>query len=412
MQARRTIALAVSWLAVACGPQVVVQDDGTTTAAQGTSGPDGGSVSLTADDTVPVTSVGDADATTDEPPDATGPQPSICGDGVLGPGESCDDANDEPYDGCNAECRVPGELLWQIELPGYELTGLAIGGDGVYASANTYDLVGGDENVADLHAIEPDGALRWSMQEAGLTAFEDAIESRAGGGIFVSGVQSEGEGPFQSYVRAFAPDGTLWWSYESDTSPSRPFALSRGGVTLADSVSDGVTWVLRINGNGSPWSEPSSFMGDLRGVVVTPNDDLVLWGSEGDDTLLALGKDGSVAWSTTEPEVVRGFIVDDEIELVAGYGAPRLVRYSMAGERLGDRAAPNHSIRAVPGGGYVSLADDLITRYDDALEPVWGSGEPFDIWRIDVAATRMAVGGPPPAPDGSAVPIQVGVIAL
>jgi cysteine-rich repeat protein len=30
---------------------------------------------------------------------------AICGDGLLQPGEECDDGNDNPYDGCD-ECRI------------------------------------------------------------------------------------------------------------------------------------------------------------------------------------------------------------------------------------------------------------------------------------------------------------------
>ena len=56
--------------------------------------------------------------TTGEPPEP------FCGDGQLGPGEGCDDANDDDFDGCKADCTVvppidPPPLEWTyFEIPG------------------------------------------------------------------------------------------------------------------------------------------------------------------------------------------------------------------------------------------------------------------------------------------------------
>ncbi|MEM7154035.1 MAG: fibrinogen-like YCDxxxxGGGW domain-containing protein [Myxococcota bacterium] len=47
-------------------------------------------------------------ATTDEPK-------SVCGDGMLDDGEECDDGNDDPHDGCIADCVIPKSCLEILE---------------------------------------------------------------------------------------------------------------------------------------------------------------------------------------------------------------------------------------------------------------------------------------------------------
>ncbi len=41
------------------------------------------------------------------------PSPA-CGDGLVDPGEKCDDGNGANGDGCNVDCRASGELLWSV----------------------------------------------------------------------------------------------------------------------------------------------------------------------------------------------------------------------------------------------------------------------------------------------------------
>lgn len=38
--------------------------------------------------------------------DGADPDRYLCGDGVLQPGEQCDDGNDNPYDGCDIRILV------------------------------------------------------------------------------------------------------------------------------------------------------------------------------------------------------------------------------------------------------------------------------------------------------------------
>lgn len=50
----------------------------------------------------------ESEAETGEAPmDLGGPQPDVCGDGIVGPEEDCDDGNQDPSDGCLSDCRIP-----------------------------------------------------------------------------------------------------------------------------------------------------------------------------------------------------------------------------------------------------------------------------------------------------------------
>jgi cysteine-rich repeat protein len=68
---------------------------GETTDATGDGGGDGTSGAVTDDTAVP-TEGGE-----------TGVEPIVCGDGVVQPGEACDDGNDAPDDGCSNDCTLP-----------------------------------------------------------------------------------------------------------------------------------------------------------------------------------------------------------------------------------------------------------------------------------------------------------------
>lgn len=417
MSARIAAGLMVmSVLAIACGPSIAIEDDSGGTAEDGPGADDdGSSVTAATTTSAPMTTVGDADVTGADDTGDTGEVPSICGDGILAPEESCDDANADPYDGCNAECRVPGEVLWEVAVDGVEITGLAVGPDGVFASAITYDFIQVDNSawIAHVHAIDHAGNPRWSSTSAlGYTAWDDALAANVAGGAFVSGgdfPRDEGN-PTTRHVRAFATDGNVEWTTLLTENPGALLAHPGGGVVMINDAIDDTTRVLRLDpAGGAPWETPTAVPGDLRGLTFTPAGELVLGGEGG---IVVLDDDGAIAWSAMEPEVIRGWIIADTLELLAGYEAPRMVAYALDGTRLGEREAPNFNLRVVPGGGYVSEADEVIVRWDDDLQPRWDVQDEWGSFRLAVEPTRLVIGGPPPAPDGSVLPLQVVAIAI
>ena len=62
--------------------------------------------------------------TTDAGSSTTGPPAPSCGDGLIDPGESCDDMNDDPDDGCKLCTRDRLVFSSSVEYRGWELDGL------------------------------------------------------------------------------------------------------------------------------------------------------------------------------------------------------------------------------------------------------------------------------------------------
>ena len=52
-----------------------------------------------------------------------GSSSGVCGDGVVDPGEDCDDANTVDADGCNRDCVQSGKVLWTWERNGTQALG-------------------------------------------------------------------------------------------------------------------------------------------------------------------------------------------------------------------------------------------------------------------------------------------------
>ena len=112
----------LSLTVLACGPQVGVEEDGTTTDAEPSTGeemPPPGSSTETGPPGTSSTSAPPPDdsSSTDPGTESSGGVPSVCGDGVIEGLEACDDGNDADEDGCNSDCVESGTLLWSWDAP-------------------------------------------------------------------------------------------------------------------------------------------------------------------------------------------------------------------------------------------------------------------------------------------------------
>ena len=108
---RLCASLAIGLAALACGEggigEATTLDTGSSTV--GDSETTNGSAVATTDNTTGATTDNTTGATTDDTTgDPTGDSTSepVCGDGVLDPGEVCDDGNSEQGDGCSRECQA------------------------------------------------------------------------------------------------------------------------------------------------------------------------------------------------------------------------------------------------------------------------------------------------------------------
>lgn len=139
LRADRTVATLLSLLLHGCTtdtpsevmPEASASDGGTTSASTGpapvTTGATG-AMSMTGD----ATSATEADGTGSSSTGAAG----VCGDGVLGGDEDCDDGNTDPDDGCDAACAV--EAGWACEGAGPSACA-EVCGDGMLVGAEVCD---------------------------------------------------------------------------------------------------------------------------------------------------------------------------------------------------------------------------------------------------------------------------------
>jgi len=82
--------------------------------------------------------------------------PSLCGNGVLDPGEQCDDMNKTAGDGCSAICQVPSGWTCTGAGPG-SCTMAGVCGDGILGASEACDdknMTSGDGCSADCRTVE------------------------------------------------------------------------------------------------------------------------------------------------------------------------------------------------------------------------------------------------------------------
>ena len=97
---------------------------GSTTGTGTTAGSTDAGTSSTGDTAASLDTGSASHGDTGDASSSTGPPPPACGDGVVDPGESCDDMNDDPDDGCKlctADRRV---FASSAEYQGFALGGL------------------------------------------------------------------------------------------------------------------------------------------------------------------------------------------------------------------------------------------------------------------------------------------------
>lgn len=165
--------------------------------------------------------------TTDAPEPTTGdePVPAVCGDGLVGADEPCDDGNDDPHDGCAADCTRTGVLQWQYEpADAFTPAALAIDATGVL-------IVVGEDQIL---AVDPDGAELWrrTIADESLTslALDDAGRIHVGSELGV--------------VHGLDVDGAPLWH---SGAPSLPDDLVRTAITGV-AHRGGTTYALATRG--------------------------------------------------------------------------------------------------------------------------------------------------------------------
>jgi cysteine-rich repeat protein len=131
---------------VVCNPTSVGTKTATLTVADATTATDSVTAALTCvsvgQTTLTVTSTGTSTGTGTSTTDAG---VAVCGNGILDPGETCDDGNTVSSDGCSAECQIePG---WTCPVPGQPCTPIC--GDGIVVGDEECDCGNGTVPVPE-----------------------------------------------------------------------------------------------------------------------------------------------------------------------------------------------------------------------------------------------------------------------
>ncbi len=231
---------------------------------------------------------GDA-STTDGMPAA------VCGNGILEVGESCDDGNETPDDGCHPLCVELYTEVWTIEP--YDTVadddrGFALAVD---ASAEAIYVAGRavtDSGTADMLVQRyglADGSLRWTWtRDDGGDDRAEQVAVDAMGNVVVGGVLQSIDEDERAWVGTFDPEKALLWEHEDVLgSKAEAVAVTTDGrivaVGRAGPESDSQAWIQRFTAGGEREGAPilQGDAADNRGidVIATPGGGFQVTGS-------------------------------------------------------------------------------------------------------------------------------------
>ena len=193
---------------------------GTTTAPTTTVDPtetSGPTTTATTRETDP-TEATETDPTETDPTETTGP--AVCGNGVIEPGEMCDDGNNEGGDGCEADCTLlAGEAWWQETIDGgdedldrgYDVATDAAGN--IYIVATVLDPFA--KNDIFIRKYDPIGISIWTRNYDGGVNLNDqgvAIAGDDAGFMVVAGRQTlDANSGSVLWLSKCDPNGQILW---------------------------------------------------------------------------------------------------------------------------------------------------------------------------------------------------------
>lgn len=206
--------------------------------------------------------------TTGNPTDLPKPA-STCGNGIVEAGESCDDGNRIPGDGCHPQCVEPGEVLWTsgYDGPTHEQDrGFRLvvdeTRDAIYTTGFTTNEAE-DEDILLQRWSLATGDLVWTETVTGSGNGKDwgehlALDSQ--GNVIAVGFVTIADDDQDSWAAEFTPDGETVWSWTSDLAGindgARAVAVGAedriiiGG--FRDQDGDPAAWMRWYDQNGEP----------------------------------------------------------------------------------------------------------------------------------------------------------------
>jgi cysteine-rich repeat protein len=303
----------------------------------------------TGDTTGAAASTGASDQTTGDV-SSTGSAMDPCGDGILDPGELCDDGNLIAGDGCLPDCTPgTGAILPPIPLPDEGAWGRCLTTiDAALLGEPSHALVlGGSTQIPPSGGRVqrfplPDGQLAaWTFEHPGAPfgRYVDRLATAADGDIIVAGhiytVDQQKEG--RLWLARLSPAGAVVWLREHETIPIDPVDLAllpSGDIVLAGRLAgwplkDQPSWVQVFDAEGNlVWEHaaPASpeWLVRYSGVTVAGDGTIYVAGfgrpmGDGPRRLVveALAADGTPLWQTEEPSPAHGNLATSGIGLTA-----------------------------------------------------------------------------------------------
>lgn len=193
-----------------------------------------------------------------------GSQPA-CGNGVVEEGESCDDGNADPDDGCHPLCVDPYATVWTREYNAAdrEDRGFAIDvdteRDAIYVAGLTETAEASNADLLVQRYGLSDGVRTWtfSRDAAGGEDTAEQLEVDAQGDVVVGGVETDAMGVEHAWVAKFDPDGDLVWEVSDPTgSKAEGVAIADDGRIVAvgrvGAEGDSVAWQQWYAPDGTP----------------------------------------------------------------------------------------------------------------------------------------------------------------
>jgi cysteine-rich repeat protein len=130
-------------------------------------------------------------------------RPDSCGNGVVDPGEDCDDGNDIDGDGCNNGCTESGSPVWLYQYTNHRLYDVVVN--------DNLDLV-----VVLWRGIGADGEhLIWVRAQTGGLRWSDTIGDPLASHVFMDSAGSYvavGHVDTHLWMRKYASDGDILWT--------------------------------------------------------------------------------------------------------------------------------------------------------------------------------------------------------
>jgi cysteine-rich repeat protein len=410
--------------------------------------------------TVPTTSTSatDSSSSSDDTVMPTTQDPTLvepaCGDGVVDPGETCDDGNVADGDCCSADCAAgpsePGQECWTLTIEGTKNgadQGIAVALD---SAANVYVLATVVDGLAQadilIRKYDPGPFSQWTQQYDGGVSGADSSTAMVGdadGFMIALGRQTLAMGePSVPWISKCTPNGQVVWALtDPGLSAGLDVALAGAG---GDFVVAGVIKqadndaVVRkyADGGGELWTR--SFSGvdqgadSASGIAVDDAGNILAVGREFTDAekfniwIQQYDPDGAPGWGASFDggmlgnDWANGVAIDEtgaavvvgRVEVGLGFSDAWIRKYDAEGAELwtttyaGELGESDEGVAVAfaPGGDIVVVGktaiaeqglDIFVRKLDADGEPLWtrthGADDDDDVGDVAVGADGSVV---------------------